>query len=178
VGTFVHANFGARHELRLAGVPLGDVLPQDDPLSQWSSAPPGSGSIVAVVGTDAPLLPNQCKAFARRVTLGLARTGTCGSHFSGDLFLAFSVANPNAFTPGSASFRGAPPAGYDQLRFVPWGYLDHFFAAVVQAVEEAVVNSLVANEEMTGRNGHRSPALPHDKVRRLLRARNAPTVAD
>jgi D-aminopeptidase len=122
------------------------------------------------VATDAPLLPQQCKALARRVTLGLARTGTTGSHFSGDLFLAFSVANPGAITPGDRG-RCGEPGPYDQLRFIPWGALDPFCEAVVQATAEAVLNALVAAHEMTGRDGHRTPALPRDRVAELFRAR-------
>jgi D-aminopeptidase len=102
------------------------------------------------------------QAFARRVTFGLARTGTSGSHFSGDLFLAFSTANPGAFRPDAAALR--------KLDFIGWEYLDPFFEAVVQATEEAVVNALVANEEMTGRDGRRTPALPRDQVIGLLQA--------
>jgi L-aminopeptidase/D-esterase-like protein len=123
-------------------------------------APPGAGSVIAVVATDAPLFPHQCQALARRVTAGLARTGTSGSHFSGDLFLAFSTANPGAF--------GARDLA--QFSFIPWENIDPFYEAVVQATEEAVVNALVANEEMTGRDGHRSPALPRARVAELLSA--------
>jgi D-aminopeptidase len=127
-------------------------------------------------GADAPLLPGQCQALARRVTLGLARTGTTGSHFSDDLFLAFSTANPGAFSPYHPASPAAGPGpdpgpGYDQLRFVPWGRLDPFFAAVVHGTEEAVANALVANEDMVGRLGDRSPALPRDRVAELFRAR-------
>jgi L-aminopeptidase/D-esterase-like protein len=168
VGVFVQTNFGARRELIIAGVPLGEELADDNPIEEYFS-PQGVGSVIAIVATDAPLLPNQCKALARRVTLGLARTGTSGSHFSGDLFLALSTANAGAFTPGSESLygRGRP---YDELRFVPWGALDPFFEAVVQATEEAVVNSLVANDEMTGFRGHRTPALPRERVMKLMRS--------
>jgi L-aminopeptidase/D-esterase-like protein len=162
VGVFVQANFGARRELVLAGVPLGDALAGDDPMLDWDSAAPGSGSVIALVATDAPLFPHQCQALARRVTAGLARTGTSGSHFSGDLFLAFSTANPGAFRPGDQTM--------SRLEFVPWERLDPYYEAVVQATEEAVVNALVANEDMTGRNGHRSPALPRDRVTGLLAA--------
>jgi len=105
------------------------------------------------------------------VTLGLARTGTTGSHFSGDLFLAFSAGNPGAFTPGGEVMLGEAAEGYDQLRFVPWGFMNRFYAAVVQSTEEAVANALVANEDMTGRDGHRSPALPRNRVAELFRAR-------
>jgi len=125
--------------------------------------PPGSGSVVAVVATDAPLFPHQCQALARRVTAGLARTGTSGSHFSGDLFLAFSTANPGAFRPDD-------DRAMSRLSFVPWERLDPFYEAVVQATEEAVINALVANEDMTGRDGHRSPALPRARVAGLLAA--------
>jgi D-aminopeptidase len=136
--------------------------------------PGGAGSVIAIVGTDAPLLPHQCAALARRVTLGLARTGTTGSHFSGDLFLAFSTGNPGAFTAGGDVRLGAAAEGYDQLRFVPWGFIDRFYAAVVQATEEAVANALVANEDMTGRDGHRSPALPRDRVAALFQVHGRP----
>jgi D-aminopeptidase len=162
VGVFVQANFGSRHELTLAGTPLGEDLAADNPMADLSDAPPGAGSVIAVVATDAPLFPHQLQAFARRVTFGLARTGTSGSHFSGDLFLAFSTANPGAFRPDAAALR--------KLDFIGWEYLDPFFEAVVQATEEAVVNALVANEEMTGRDGHRTPALPRDQVIGLLQA--------
>ena len=162
VGVFVQANFGSRHELILAGTPLGEDLAADNPMADLSDAPPGAGSVIAVVATDAPLFPHQLQAFARRVTVGLARTGTSGSHFSGDLFLAFSTANPGAFRPDAPALR--------QLDFIGWEYLNPFFEAVVQATEEAVVNALVANEEMTGRDGHRTPALPRDQVIGLLQA--------
>jgi D-aminopeptidase len=160
VGVFVQANFGSRHELTLAGIPLGEDLAADNPMADLSDAPPGAGSVIAVVATDAPLFPHQLQAFARRVTVGLARTGTSGSHFSGDLFLAFSTANAGAFRPDAPALR--------QLDFIGWDYLDPFFEAVVQATEEAVVNALVANEEMTGRDGRRTPALPRDRVIELL----------
>jgi len=171
VGVFVQANFGSREELVLAGEPLGALLAGDNPMAEHFAMPAGAGSVIAIVATDAPLLPHQCQALARRVTLGLARTGTAGSHFSGDLFLAFSTANPGGITPGVTTFRPGAEGRYDQLSFVPWGFLDPFYAAVVQATEEAVANALVANEEMTGRDGHRTPALPRDQVAEVFRAR-------
>ena len=174
VGVFLQANFGRREELTLAGLPLGRLLADDNPMAAPAGNPGGAGSVIAVVGTDAPLLPHQCAALARRVTLGLARTGTTGSHFSGDLFLAFSAGNRGAFTPGGEVMLGAAAEHYDQLRFVPWGFIDPFYAAVVQATEEAVANALVANEDMTGRDGHRSPALPRERVAGLLRSRGQP----
>jgi D-aminopeptidase len=171
VAVFLQANFGSRRELVVAGVPVGEVLQEDNPIADRFAVPPGAGSVIAVVATDAPLLPDQCDALARRVTLGLARTGTAGSHFSGDLFLAVSTGNPGAITPGPVGLFGGGEERFDALRFVPWGYLDRFFEAVVQATEEAVLDALVANEEMVGYRGHRSPALPRDRVVEILRAR-------
>lgn len=167
VGAFLQCNFGSRHELSITGVPIGEALADDDPLADFGVAAPGAGSVIAIVITDAPMLPGQCKALARRVPLGLARTGTTGSHFSGDLFLALSTANEGAFSVG---FPGPEPTDADihSLRFVPWKWMDLFYEATVQAVEEAVLNALVANEEMHGRDGHRTPALPHDRVVELL----------
>ncbi|MEV0699516.1 P1 family peptidase [Saccharopolyspora sp. NPDC050389] len=166
VGVFVQANFGSRRELVVAGVPVGAQLLADNPMEEADRfAAPGAGSMIVVVATDAPLLPGQCTALARRVPLGLARTGTTGSHFSGDLFLAFSTANPGALT----STMDSGGAAYEQLRFVPWGRMDPFYEATVQATEEAVLNALTANADMTGRDGHRSPALPHDRLAELLR---------
>ena len=122
-----------------------------------------------MIATDAPLLPGQCKALARRVPLGLARTGTSGGHFSGDIFLAFSTGNSGQV----GSRMPTSPATDDDiesLQFIPWGRLDPFFEAVVQAVEEAVVNALVVNADMIGRDGHRSPGLPHEAVVAALSA--------
>jgi L-aminopeptidase/D-esterase-like protein len=171
VGVFLQANFGRRRDLTLTGIYLGEELKDDNPLAERSPLnppPPGAGSVIAVVATDAPLFPSQCKAMARRVTLGLARTGTTGSHFSGDLFLAFSTANPGGFTAGDPDVRRAAEGRYDTLTFIPWGFLDPFFEAVVQATEEAVANALTANDDMTGRDGHRSPALPRDRVAEII----------
>jgi L-aminopeptidase/D-esterase-like protein len=171
VGVFAQANFGSRHELVIAGVPVGRALADDDPMADRSwPAPLGAGSVIAIVATDAPLLPGQCKALARRVPLGLARTGTTGSHFSGDIFLAFSTANHGQLARGASS--GERGSGeYGSLRFVPWSRMDPFFEAVVQATEEAVLNALCAAEEMVGAAGRRSPGLPRERVSELLSAR-------
>jgi L-aminopeptidase/D-esterase-like protein len=170
VGVLLQANFGARHELTVAGTPLGQELAADNPMEEWSGAPAGAGSVIAIVATDAPLLPGQCKGLARRVTLGLARTGTSGSHFSGDLFLAVSTANPGAFTPGGRAM--FDPGGHlDGLRFIPWGYLDDLYAAVVHATEEAVLNALCAADEMVGFGGRRAPGLPRDRLAALVGGR-------
>lgn len=169
VGVFAQANFGSRRELVVRGVPVGHALGDDDPMGRRTrSSPPEAGSAIVVVATDAPLLPAQCSAMARRVTLGLGRTGTSGSHFSGDIFLCFSTADAGALDSVSPTV----PAGGEALEtitFVPWGHLDPFYEAVVQAVEEATLNALVANrEDVVGRDGHRSPALPIDRLTACL----------
>jgi L-aminopeptidase/D-esterase-like protein len=169
---FLQCNFGARDELVIAGVPVGLALGDDNPMREHFLAPPGSGSCIAVVLTDAPMLPHQCQALARRVTSGLARTGTTGSHFSGDLFLAQSVANAGAITPGYKTLFPDSRGRIDSLDFVPWGAMDRFFDAVVQATEEAVVNALVAGRDMVGYRGRRSPGMPIDKVVAVLAQRN------
>jgi D-aminopeptidase len=175
VAAFVQANFGSRVELTVAGHHVGPAMSEDNPLAgDWFETemglktPPGAGSVIVIIATDAPLLPGQCKALARRVPLGLARTGTTGSHFSGDIFLAFSTAEASAL---ASQFPIGPPGDDDfgSLTFLPWGRMDDFYAAAVQSVEEAVVNALIVNEDMAGRDGHRSPALPHDRLTALLR---------
>jgi L-aminopeptidase/D-esterase-like protein len=169
VGVFLQANFGTRSELVVAGLSLGEALADDNPIAEASAAAPGAGSCIAIVITDAPLLSDQCRAIARRVTLGLARTGTIGSHFSGDLFLAVSTSNPGAFTPGSSKLHGMGRGRLDTLSFIPWEFLDAFFGAAVEATEEAVLNALIANDSMVGFRDHRSPALPRDRLVTLLR---------
>ncbi len=172
VGAFLQANFGDREELQIAGAQMGDV-DVANPLSDegwWRrdverAAPAGAGSVIVVIATDAPLLPGQCTALARRVPLGLARTGTTGGHFSGDIFLAFSTAGAGMLDSHFPDVTDTPLAS---LEFVPWGHMDPFYAAAVQAVEEAVVNALVVNADMTGRDGNWTPALPHQVIRERL----------
>lgn len=154
VGAFVQANFGRRPELVIAGRPVGRQLDVPAP------ARPGDGSVIAVIATDAPLLPHQLKRLARRVGLGIGRSGTFGHHTSGDIFLAFSTANAAPL---------AAAGGLADLAFLPDRHLDPWFEAVVQATHEAVVNSLIANADMTGRDGHFVPALPHAPLLALLR---------
>jgi D-aminopeptidase len=168
VGVLVQANFGARAEFVVAGVPVGRALVDDNPVEQHFSIAGAAGSVLVIVATDAPLLPNQCKALARRATNGLARTGSSGDQFSGDLFLAFSVANPRAFTQEDAALRGTAQRRLDALEFIPWGYTDPLNQAVAQATEEAVLNAVVASEDMTGIAGRRAPGIPRDRLRALL----------
>jgi L-aminopeptidase/D-esterase-like protein len=174
VGAFVQANFGSRDELEINGISVGRQIDIENPMesTDWMEEdlriPGGAGSVIVVVATDAPLNSGQCKGMARRVPLGLARTGTTGSIFSGDLFLAFSTANDG---PSRTAFPSGEPSS-DEIytaQHLPWNRIDDFYAAGVYAVEEAVLNAVVANESMTGRDGHRSPALDHDLLRALLR---------
>jgi L-aminopeptidase/D-esterase-like protein len=153
VGVFLQANFGRRPQLTIAGVPVGKEIPGDVYKQE-------SGSCIAVVATDAPLLPNQLKRLARRVSLGLARTGTISGNGSGDLFIAFSTANPNVVSPDQVTH---------QVQTVPNDLMDPIFAGVVQATEEAVVNALVDNDSMTGRDNHRVEAIPHDRLREIMK---------
>ena len=155
LGAFVQANFGSRHELTIAGVPVGRHLPGTDP------RPRPGGSIIAVIATDAPLLPHQLKRLARRAGLGIGRSGAVSHNGSGDIFLALSTANRDAFAAGGEARRAA---------FLPNEALDPLFAAVVEATDEAVIDALVANEAMTGRDGITVEALPHDELRALLEA--------
>jgi L-aminopeptidase/D-esterase-like protein len=168
VGAFVQANFGRRRHLTIAGHPIGKDLLADNPLEEtdWF-LPAGAGSVIAVVATDAPLLPGQCSALARRATLGIGRTGTTGSHSSGDIFLAFSTANPGQLGAETGP-DSAAPGQLRSLSFLGWDDIDGLFEATVQAVEEAVLNALVANAEMIGRDDHRIPALPRDRVAPLF----------
>ena len=153
VGVFLQANFGRRSQLMIAGVPVGKEIPGDVYKQE-------SGSCIAVVATDAPLLPNQLKRLARRVSLGLARTGTISGNGSGDLFIAFSTANPNVVNPDQVTH---------QVQTVPNDLMDPIFAGVVQATEEAAVNALVDNDSMTGRDNHRVEAIPHDRLRQIMK---------
>jgi D-aminopeptidase len=153
VGVLVQCNFGLRHLLRIAGVPVGDEIPKSANRSN------DTGSIIVVVATDAPLLPHQLKRIARRVTLGLGRLGSISGNESGDIFIAFSTGNPGA---GLAQ-RSAPVEMLANER------MDALFEATVQATEEAVVNAMIAARTMTGRDGYTVEALPHDKLREVLK---------
>jgi len=153
VGVFLQANFGRRPELTIAGVPVGKEIPGEVYKQE-------SGSCIAVVATDAPLLPNQLKRLARRVSLGLARTGTTTGNGSGDLFIALSTANPNVANPDQITHN---------VQTIPNDLMDPLFTGVVQATEEAVVNALIDNHPMTGRDSHRVDALLHDRLREIMK---------
>ena len=154
VGVFVQANFGAREQLTILGVPVGRHITRDKLRGE------DRGSVIAIVATDAPLLPHQLKRIARRVPLGLARTGAVGHNGSGDIFLAFSTANRAAYAARSGGARS--------MEFLPNASLDPLFTATVEAVEEAVIDSLLVNRTMAGRDGNTSIALPAEEVLSLM----------
>jgi D-aminopeptidase len=194
VGVLVQANYGRRGLLRIDGVPVGEEIPMGDVPSPWPAErrglaagrasahrggdgmrSPGSGSIIGILATDAPLLPHQCARLARRVPLGIARVGGLGSTSSGDIFLAFATGN-----------RGMPPTeaeavgnGSIAVKAMVDRGIDPLFEAAVEATEEAIVNALVAAETMTGRDGNTAHRLPHDRLvdvmRRFGRLRGATT---
>ena len=173
VGVLVQANYGRRGLLRIDGVPVGEEISLDEVESPWADPRhglgdrgPGSGSIIGVVATDAPLMPHQCARLARRAPLGVARVGGLGSTASGDIFIAFATGN-----------RGMPPTeaeaigdGVLDIRGVVDRALDPLIEAVVEATEEAIVNALVAAETMTGRDGITAHRLPHDRLVGVMRA--------
>lgn len=178
VGVLVQCNYGTRSQLRIAGVPVGLEMP--DPPACWShpdveerwglrrcDAPePGDGedrgSIIIVAATDAPLLPHQLKRLARRAGLGVGKMGGIGGNSSGDIFIAFSTANPDAASPESTR----------TLSMLPNEAMNGLMQGTVWAVEEAIVNAMVAAETMSGADGLRVPALPHDRLVEVMRKYN------
>ena len=171
VGVLVQCNYGARPQLRIAGVPVGreipDLLPCHEPCGSPRSARDARlaadvGSIIIVVATDAPLLPHQLKRVAKRAALGVGKMGGVGGNSSGDIFIAFSTANP----------RAAADTGLAGLAMLPNERITPLFEATVQATEEAIINALLAAETMTGADDLKVTALPHDRLREVLRKYN------
>jgi D-aminopeptidase len=158
LGVFVQSNFGKRRNFTVRGVRAG--LELTEPAIREGTPRAEKSSIIAIVATDAPLMPHQLKRLARRVPLGVAMTGGYGYHSSGDIFLAFSTANAEAAVGASGRLAKAD--------YVPDVDIDRFFDATVQATEEAILNALTANEGMTGRDGNFVPALPKDWLRRTF----------
>lgn len=169
VGALVQANFGRRFQLTVAGVPVGQHITQDAFWTNGENPFREQGSIIVIIATDAPLLPHQLKRVARRATLGLARTGCLGGNGSGDIFLAFSTANPGAARPAKSP---EGKGGVAELRALPNEALDPLFMATAYATEEAILNALIAAETMTGRDGLTVHALPHDRMQEVLRHYN------
>jgi D-aminopeptidase len=168
VGALVQANHGRRPWLRVDGVPVGEEIPVGEvpsPRDRPGGPPPGSGSIIVVLATDAPLLPHQCARLAQRAGLGLARTGGTGGTTSGDLFLAFATGNRfdgPVHEPGE-------PLSID-VRMAGERSIDPLFGAAIEATEEAIVNALLSAETMTGRDGITAHALPRDRLVEVMEA--------
>jgi L-aminopeptidase/D-esterase-like protein len=170
VGVLVQSNYGQRSQLTIAGVPVGKELKDSLPIvfngivsnKRVEDAATEQGSIIVIVATDAPLLPHQLKRIAQRVSLGIAKVGGIGGNGSGDIFLAFSTANPQAFSREEE----------ERVVLYPNDKLGPLFVATIQATEEAIINALVAAKTMVGINGNTVPALPHESVIRILKKYN------
>jgi D-aminopeptidase len=168
VGVLVQANFGGRNQLTIAGVQVGREIKGFE--NKYNFGPPGAGadevagrgSIIAIAATDAPLAPHQLRRIAQRISLGVGRTGGTGGNGSGDIFLAFSTANPGAFRRGGAS----------RIEMMSNDDMNGVMDATVDATEEAIINALIAAQTMTGANGSTVFAIPHDQVRDILRKYN------
>ena len=162
VGVLAQTNFGRRYQLTIAGVPVGQHLkdhtiwpPGQDPFEQ------DNGSLIVILATDAPLLPHQLKRLAKRASLGMARTGSLGGNGSGDIFLAFSTANPEAAMGNDY--------GIASIQALSNNFIDPLFVCAAYATEEAIINSMIAAENMTGHKGMSANALPHDQLQDLMR---------
>jgi D-aminopeptidase len=160
VGVLVQANYGRRDLLRIAGVPIGKEI--SDLTPERGKAPDGDGSIIVVVATDAPLLPHQLKRIIKRVSLAIGIMGGRGENSSGDIFVAFSNANPDV----------SKESGIAQLAMLPNERINPLFRAAVDATEEAIVNAMVGAETMKGINGNTVYAIPHNRLRDVLRKYN------
>jgi len=160
LGVFVQANFGRRPELSVAGVPVGKELQDLMPVINENKRK--DGSIIAIIATDAPLLANQLKLLAKRVTHGIARTGTYSHHGSGEIFLAFSTATP-IYNKDNTE---------ETWKVLPKWHLDPVFKATVEATEEAIINALVAAEDMEGINGNKYFGIPHNRLKTIMKKYN------
>jgi D-aminopeptidase len=186
VGALVQANYGSRELLRIDGVPVGEAIPTSEVPSPWDAAEalararagghvgggaggraglePGSGSIIAVLATDAPLLPHQCERLAQRAGLGIARMGGIASTTSGDIFIAFATGNRGL--PGPATTPA--PAAVHGVRMVDDGRMTPLFQAALEAVEEAIVNALLTAGTMTGADGITAHGLEGERVVEIM----------
>lgn len=158
LGVLVQANHGTREEFRIAGIPFGRKIKGCEQMIRHTSPNPGDGSIIAIVATDAPFMPWQLSKLCKRVPLGIGNLGGGYQNNSGDIFLAFSTANENAFSYSKS-----------RLEMLSDVKIDPFYKATAEAVEEAVLNAMVAAESMVGRNNNFVPALPHDQVVEILK---------
>jgi D-aminopeptidase len=164
VGILVQANHGTRKRLSILGVPVGRSITEHEVPLAHSAIAEGAGSIIGIVATNAPMIPSQLCGLAQRVGLGIARSGGLGEHTSGDLFLAFSTANPSLLPCDVVESAQL----VSQFEMLAHAYLDPFYEAVVEVTEEAIVNALVAADTMVGRDGITVFRLPHERVVELM----------
>jgi len=165
VGALAQSNFGRRFQLTIAGVPVGAHIKEDAPITSGENPfKQDDGSLIVILATNAPLLPHQLKRVAKRATIGMARTGSMGGNGSGDIFLAFSTANPQAVH--------ADEVGLANIQTITNDHIDPILSAAGYATEEAIINSLVAAEDMDGTNGVSARALPHDQLQVILKKYN------
>ena len=163
VAALVQANYGLREQLTISGVPVGmeitDLMPiENNPIIQCDE----QGSIIVVIATDAPLLPHQLRRLAKRAPLGIAKVGGVGGNGSGDIFVSFSVANPHAMSDSEVR----------EVRMLPNELMTGLFQATIQAVEESILNALIAAKTMRGIKGNTVYAIPHERLRKVLRKYN------
>lgn len=159
LGVLVQTNYGDRHQLRVDGVPVGLMIPPEEVPTPWDIMPsPQSGSIIVIIATDAPLLPNQCRRLAQRATIGMARVGGVGFNSSGDIFLAFATGNDLPIDVTTTPF---------ELKMLPHQQLNPLIEAVAEATEEAILNSLTAAESMAGFRVT-AHALPLDRLQEIM----------
>lgn len=160
IGALVQANFGRRFQLMVGGIPVGKYLTSDAPFSNGENPmTKDDGSLIVIIATDAPLLPHQLRRLAKRASLGMARTGSLGGNGSGDIFLAFSTANPMAANPST---------GIARIEALSNEHIDPILFSCSYATEEAIINSMVAAETMTGREGLTIKSIPHSELQRIL----------
>jgi D-aminopeptidase len=165
IGVLAQCNFGRRYQLTIAGVPVGQYLLDDAPFTNGENPfKQDDGSLIVILASDAPLLPHQLKRLAKRAAIGMARTGSLGGNGSGDIFLAFSTANPQALHTDEM--------GLSNIQTLSNDHIDPILFAGAYATEEAIINSMIAAEDMQGRNDVTIKAIPHAEVQRLLKKYN------
>jgi len=162
VGVLVQCNYGTKNNLRIAGVPVGREIDAPMPYSETRFENQDRGSIIVIVATDAPLVSTQLKRLARRVSLGLGRDGSISGDGSGDIFIAFSTANPDANANDHVV----------DLKMLPNEMIEQVFESTVFATEEAIVNAMIAADTMVGADNHKIVGLPHDQLQAILKKYN------
>ncbi len=167
VGVLVQSNFGSRKDLKILGIPVGRYMPENAVLSEIDMHE--TGSIIVIIGTDLPLLPIQLRRIAKRGAIGIGRTGTPGGNYSGDIFLAFSIANDI----GLPNMHGEQRSNY-ALNFINDHYFDDIYNATVQAIEEAIINAMIASENMTTVKpaGFTVAAIDHNQLKQIMKQHN------